>query len=166
MDGCEGHDTLTEQLRIALRQVPASVAIVTTGIGADAVGATATAVTSVSFAPPALLACVNNALRLNTAIRANGGFRITYLRREQEEIARAFGGAISSANRFGVGDWNLSAPGGPELNGALAGIACRLTDALESGTHSVFIGRVEAVHSGGGAPLLYCDGSYADLLRS
>ena len=81
---------LDEEMRAALRQVPASVAIVTTGRGEAALGMTATSVTSVSLAPPALLVCVNRVLRLNAAMRANGRFQISYLRRGQEDIARAF----------------------------------------------------------------------------
>lgn len=155
---------LDEQLRIALRKVPASVAIVATGASAAALGVTATAVTSVSLAPPTLLACVNHALRLNAAIRANGRFRIIYLSREQEEIARAFGGGAAGGERFRVGDWTLDAPGGADLPSALISFSCRLENAVDCGTHSVFIGEVEDVRTGPGVPLLYCDGLYGGLL--
>lgn len=154
---------LAGELRSALRLVPASVAIVTTGRGGDAIGVTATAVTSVSLAPPALLVCVNNALRVNAAIRANGRFRISYLNRDQADVARAFGGPLAGPERFRVGDWDIDAPGGAELPSALIGISCRLEDALECGTHSVFIGHVELVRRNGGEPLLYCNGGYAGL---
>jgi flavin reductase (DIM6/NTAB) family NADH-FMN oxidoreductase RutF len=152
-----------EQFRAAMRKAPASVAIVTAGRGGDALGVTATAVTSVSLAPPTLLVCVNRALRLNGAIRAAGRFRISYLSGGQEEIARAFGGTVAGAERFRIGDWDLEAPYGAQLRAALASMACRLSDSLESGTHSIFIGCVEAVRLGDGAPLLYCDGCYAGL---
>lgn len=154
---------LGEELRAALRLVPASVTVVTAGCGADALGATATAVTPVSLAPPAFLACLNRALRLNAAIRANGRFQISYLGYGQEEIARAFGSAADSAERFGVGDWNLDAPGGAFLRSALIGLSCRLENALNCGAHSVFIGRVEKIRTGASAPLLYCDGEYRGL---
>jgi flavin reductase (DIM6/NTAB) family NADH-FMN oxidoreductase RutF len=148
-----------EKLRAALRRIPASVAIVSTGNGADALGVTATSVASVSLDPPTLLACVNNALRLNAAIRANGRFEIAYLRRDQEHIARAFGGA-GNGDRFGVGDWDRDAPGGARLRDALFSMSCRLESALESGTHSIFIGQVEALRAQEGDPLLYCGGAY------
>jgi flavin reductase (DIM6/NTAB) family NADH-FMN oxidoreductase RutF len=152
---------LDEEMRAALRQVPASVAIVTTGRAEAALGMTATSVTSVSLAPPALLVCVNRVLRLNAAMRANGRFQISYLRRGQEDVARAFAGAVSGFERFGVGDWNLDAPAGAELPSALIGVSCRLETSLEYGSHSVFIGLVEAVRRSAGEPLLYCGGLYS-----
>lgn len=154
---------LANELRAALRLVPASVAIVTTGRGEDALGVTATAVTSVSLDPPALLVCVNNSLRVNAAIRANGLFRISYLNRDQEDVARAFGSPLAGSDRFRVGDWDVDAPGGAGLPSALIGISCRLEDAHQCGTHSIFIGHVEAVRRGGGTPLLYCNGAYAGI---
>lgn len=154
---------LADALRAALRLVPASVAIVTTGSGEDALGVTATAVTSVSLDPPALLVCVNNSLRVNAAIRANGRFRISYLHRGQEDIARAFGGPLSGSNRFRIGDWDMKAPDGVCLPSALLGVSCRLEDTHQCGTHSIFIGHVEAVRRGGGTPLLYCNGAYAGI---
>lgn len=152
---------LAAQFRAALRKAPASVAVITAGRGETALGATATAVTSVSLDPPALLVCVNRALRLNAAIRAAGLFRVCYLRREQEGVARAFG--APGGARFSAGGWNLDAPAGPDLLPALASIACRLDNAVDCGTHSIFIGHVEAVRCAAGAPLLYCDGAYAGL---
>lgn len=155
------HRQLAAQFRAALRKAPASVAVITAGRGGTALGATATAVTAVSLEPPALLVCVNRALRLNAAIRAAGRFRVCYLRREQEDVARAFG--APGGDRFSAGGWDLDAPAGPDLPAALVAIACRLDNAVDCGTHSIFIGHVETVRCGDGAPLLYCDGAYAGL---
>lgn len=161
--GADTADKLGERLRAALRLAPASVTIVTAGNGPDALGMTATAVAPVTLDPPALLVCVNAALRLHHLIRATGRFRISYLTREQESVARAFGGGLAGHARFRVGDWDLHAPSGPALAAPLATMACALQNAVDCGAHSVFIGRVESVFCPGGAPLLYCDGAYAGL---
>lgn len=152
-----------DTLRRAMRLVASTVAVVTAGHEGDVGGATVTSVTSVSMDPPTLLVCVNRSVRLNTLLQAAGAFRVNYLGRGHEEVARAFGGG-SGADRFRVGRWDLDAVPAPELVDALAQISCRLDGAFECGTHTIFVGAVKDVRLGSGdEPLLYCNGGYARL---
>lgn len=152
-----------DRLRLAMRQVASTVAVVTAGHDGHFGGATVTSVTSVSMDPPTLLVCVNRSVRLNTLLQAAGSFRVNYLGRGHEAVAQAFGGG-AVPDRFRVGRWNLDAAPAPELVDALAQISCRLDGAFECGTHTIFVGAVEEVRLGAAAePLLYCNGGYARL---
>jgi flavin reductase len=150
-----------DAFRSAQRRLASSVAVITAGAGEGAVGMTATAVTSVSMDPPSLLVCVNRSATLHGAVMRTGRFRVTYLRSDQLDVARSFGGGRPQAERFATAPWALEDEGGPGLEDALAACVCRLEEAVDFGTHTVFIGRVQAVADGAGLPLLYRDGEYA-----
>ena len=124
---------------------------------------TATAVTSVSLAPPALLVCVNRSTSLHAVVHRHEAFRVTYLRQEQQDVAAAFGGGASGLEKFRNGRWRLHAPGGPRLAGALAHVICDLDTAFDYGTHTIFIGRVRSVRTSDAEPLVYRDGAYRAL---
>lgn len=139
-----------DAFRSAQRRLAASVAVITAGEGAGAVGMTATAVTSVSMDPPTLLVCVNRSATLNAVLACQGRFRVSWLADHQAHVARAFGGGRPQGERFAAaGDFQ-----------ALADCRCRLVQAVEAASHSIFVGEVEAVTVGEGAPLLYWDGGY------
>jgi flavin reductase (DIM6/NTAB) family NADH-FMN oxidoreductase RutF len=151
---------LGEELRAAMRGIAASVAVVTTGDGAKALGATVTSVTSVSLDPPMLVVSLNRQLRVNRAIRDARIFRISFLSDRHEDVARAFSGQTPASERFRAGDWDMEAAGGPMLRSALAGVLCRLTRVVPCGSHDVLLGLAEEVRTGAGAPLLYRHGRY------
>lgn len=148
-------------LRQVMRCVASTVAVVTARFGADVGGVTVTSATSVTMEPPTLLVCVNRSTRLNAIVQASRHFEINYLATSHRDVAGALGGG-TAVNRFAIGRWDCAAPS-PALEDALARLSCRLEETVECGTHSIFMGRVEAVHLGDGEPLLYCQGDYARL---
>ncbi|WP_375195388.1 flavin reductase family protein [Sphingobium sp.] len=148
-------------LRLAMRRIASTVAVVTARFGTDLGGATVTSATSVTMEPPTLLVCINRSTRLHAIARASGRFAVNYLAKQHRDVAAVFGGGVAE-DRFAVGRWDRAAPS-PALEDALARLSCRLEDAVECGTHSIFMGRVEAACLGEGEPLLYCQGNYARL---
>ena len=149
-----------EELRAAMREIAASVAVVTTGASVEPLGATVTSVTSVSLAPPMLVVSLNRNLRVSRAIREGRVFRINFLSSHDEDVARAFSGQTPACGRFGVGDWDIDEPGGPLLRSAVAAVLCRLTRVVPCGSHILVLGLAEAVSTGAGVPLLYRRGGY------
>lgn len=149
-----------DRLRVAMRQVVSSVAVVTTEAAGRPRGMTATAVSMVSLDPPALLVCVNRSSQLHPAILKSGQFRILFLGQDQCDVARAFGGEMSQEGRFAIGSWRTDAPYGPSLTSAVADIACDVLNAVDHGSHTIFIGAARAVEGNRGATLLYGDGGY------
>jgi flavin reductase len=144
--------------REAMSRVAEQVHIIATDGAAGLAGATATAVASVSDAPPSLLVCLNRASGTLARIEANGRFSVNVLSAGQTDIAQIFAGAtlLQGAERFRPEDgWALEG-GTPRLGGALAAFLCRVTEAKPLGSHVVVFGLVESVLVGGEqSPLLY-----------
>jgi flavin reductase (DIM6/NTAB) family NADH-FMN oxidoreductase RutF len=153
-----------EQFRLGMRTLAAAVNIVTTAHSGHRYGMTATAVCSVSADPPALLACLNRATSTHGAVLKAGVFCVNVLRAEDSELSTVFAGAQSGESRFRSREWVRLPTGAPALADALASFDCRVTKAIEHGTHTVFLGQVEHILLGRkGKPLLYVGGQYAKL---
>ena len=133
--------------RLAMREFATGVAIVAAGEGEARNGCTATAVTSLSIAPPSLIVCLNRRTTTLTTIRAAGAFSVNFLAAEHKELAERFAG-MSGANgaaRFEGGEWEPLVTGAPVLAGALAALDCRVDEILERYTHAIVIGAVVGV---------------------
>jgi flavin reductase len=145
--------------REAMSRVAEQVHVIATDGAAGLAGATATAVASVSDAPPSLLVCLNRASGTLERIRGNGLFSVNVLAASQEEIGRIFAGAmpLEGAARFRAEDgWTTEPGAAPVLSGALASFACRVTELTAVGSHVVVFGLVERIAVGSDEPpLLY-----------
>ncbi len=142
--------------REAMSRIAGHVHVVATGGPAGLSGVTATAVTSVSDAPPSMLVCLNAGSRTLEHIRINGRFGINALPAAMEAAARIFAGegGFSGAQRFRAEDgWDLATPA-PRLRQAMAYFDCAVTDMTVVGTHVILIGRVEAALAGDDVPPL------------
>lgn len=149
-------------LRRILRRLAAGVTVITSVNDAGApVGMTATAFSSVSLDPPMVLVCVNATARTRHAIEGSTGYGVNILAAGQEVIARQF--ASSAADKFAGVTWRAGRSGVPLIDGALATLECRVVQAVEAGTHIVYIGSVLDGEEPGGEPLIYHDGSYRTL---
>jgi flavin reductase len=147
-----------QDFREAMSRIAGHVMIVTTGGRAGLGGVTATAVTSVSDAPPSMLVCLNAGSRTLGLIRENAVFCVNACAASQEGVARVFSGegGLEGAQRFRRDDgWIMDGPA-PRLGGALSALACEVGDITPVGSHVVLIGRVTGVYPGPDvAPLLY-----------
>lgn len=152
--------------RDAMSRIAGAVHVVASDGPAGPGGATMTAVTSVTDAPPTVLVCLNRAGRFGAILRTNGVFSVNTLVEGDEDLAGLFAGVggIDHPDRFAPDRWSRGATGAPLLAGARAVVDCRIVDVAEVGSHSVFFGRVEAVRVGDARPaLLYVDRSYRVL---
>lgn len=152
--------------REAMSRVAGAVNVITTDGPAGRAGLTATAVTSVSDAPPTLLACLNRHSRTLLSMQPNAYFAVNVLAGQQLAIAEAFTGktGLDGAARFALGDWQTGMHGQPLLNGALASFECELQEAKPVASHVVLIGLIRAIRLGqGGAGLVYARRGYHAL---
>lgn len=152
--------------RDAMSRIVGAVHVIASDGPAGAGGATMTAVTSVTDAPPTVLICLNRTGRLNALLRANGVFSVNTLVEGDEDLAGVFAGVggLDHRDRFAHGRWERGATGAPLLVGARAALDCRITESSDVGSHTVFFGRVEAVRIGDARPpLLYVDRAYRVL---
>ena len=142
--------------REAMSRLGAAVHVITTAGSAGKAGTTATAVCSVSDAPPTLLVCLNRRSHSSPAVLHNGVFCINTLGRDGAAIADLFAGrtGVQGADRFAGGEWSVLATGSPVLTTAAVAFDCRLVEVRSVGSHNVFFGAVEAVRLGPGGPVL------------
>jgi flavin reductase (DIM6/NTAB) family NADH-FMN oxidoreductase RutF len=152
-----------------MRRLAAGVTIVTTRAGDVPAGLTATSVCSLTAEPPRLLVCINRDVDAHRLIARAGIFAVNLLTPAHRELADLFGGRteVVGPARFAAGRWATGRTGTPLLVDAAAVFECRLVEAIDAGTHSIFIGEVEAVTLPGDdpPPLAYHDGAYAALLK-
>lgn len=152
---------IKDRFRGAMRRLAGTVTIVTVKSGAEQHGTTATAVTSVSMDPPSMLVCINRDSRLHGYLVKEDRFCVNMLHADNLEASRLFASPISSEQRFAAGDWRLDDDGAPWLGNAQANVFCVKDRAIEYGSHTIFIGRVEQVTLRDDiSPLIYKDGGY------
>jgi flavin reductase len=139
-----------QSYREAMARLGAAVTVVTTDGPAGLAGFTASAVTSVTDAPPTLLVCANRANDSYPAFKANGVLCVNTLTGGQQAVSAVFAGLTNAAmaRRFDAGTWHRLSSGAPVLDGAAVAFDCRISQVVEVGTHDVFFCTVEAVEIG------------------
>ena len=76
----------------AMRQVAATVSIISTRSEGSRYGMTATAVTSVSCDPPSLLVCINRSASIHKPLEERKLFWVNLLREGQQSLCSTFSG--------------------------------------------------------------------------
>lgn len=157
-------DPATDSFLRAMRQVTASVAVVTTRHGTVRAGLTATAICSATTEPPTLLVCVNRGAGAAAAFGESGLIGVSFLAADQHGIARAFStSGLSQEERFAEGAWSCSETGAPLLDDAVAAFDCVIAETVACGGHNIFVSRVVAARHAAHGPLLYRDGFFRRL---
>lgn len=152
--------TLVADFKAAMRQLAATVTLVTTNDEGETHGMTATAVSSLSADPPSVLVCINRAARMHGPTERSRYFCLNLLAAEQHALCAEFT-ARRGPDRFAVGEWREGPHGLPWLAGAAATLFCAVDEALSYGTHTIFIGRIEQVDvDHAAAPLVYQGGAF------
>lgn len=149
--------------REAMSRLGAAVHVVTTAGAAGKTGFTATAVCSVSDAPPTVLVCINRKSQGGPLMRENGVFCVNTLGADAEPIADMFAGrtGVQAEGRFQIGEWITLTTGAPALANAVVALDCRVVEVKAVASHYVIFGAVESVHTGPPGPaLVYHDRAY------
>lgn len=157
-------EDLLDAYRMAMRHVAATVFAVTTRHEDRCYGILATAVSSLSFDPPSLLACINRNASLHAPLLATGLFVVNVLGQGNRAVAARF--TDPASDRFEGEEW-IDIGGVPVLGTAQSSFVCKLAHAHVFGTHSIFIGELLAAHHReDAAPLTYFDRDYVDITRA
>jgi flavin reductase len=153
-----------EEFKAVMRRFAASVSVITTSYGNRMNGMTATAVCSVAAAPPTLLIIVNRKNRSHSMIDASKVFAVNVLADDQHDLASYF--ASRADDPFELVRHQIGRGGCPLISGADASLECVVSDQFESGTHTIFIGKIVGTTIRCAPPLLYHNGCYRRLDRS
>ena len=144
----------------AMRQVAATVTVVTSDGPAGRMGATVSAFTSLSADPPTVLVCLKTDSRIAKSVAANGVFTVNVLHEDAIELAQRFAGAFDdeTPDRF-HGTEVTPTEFGPILPRATA-FTCRLEQSYVHSTHLICIGAVTGISNAGEKPLTYMHGAF------
>lgn len=147
-----------QHFRHVIGHLASGVTVVTTRVGDQPFGMTASSVTSLSMQPPMMLACLNRATPTTQAVSRSGFYAVNVLGQGHAALAQQF--AVPSEDKFSGVDLVDGELGAPLLAGALAHIECEVTEETTGGTHSIFLGRVIRATAGEGQPLTYFRGGF------
>ena len=154
----------TDTFKRSLGSWPSGVTSVTSQHGAERLGMTVSAFTSVRLVPPLILVCADKASNTNKLIHASRSFTVNVLGSEQTALSNLFADKKREAIRFDGLDCKTGATGCPRLPGALASLDCTVRDVVDAGDHIVYVGTVEdAVIDAEQEPLVYWRGGYQKL---
>jgi flavin reductase (DIM6/NTAB) family NADH-FMN oxidoreductase RutF len=150
----------SEEYRTVIGHFASGVTVITTAVGNELFGTTASAVSSVSLEPPMLLICLNRDSSTGRAIDRSGYFVVNVLSEDQEHLAGHF--ATKASDKFAA----VALRGSDErplIEDCLAHLECQVTERVTSATHIIFIGQVNAAAASSGRPLAYFRGRFARL---
>ena len=148
----------------AMARLPAGVVVISTRLGDEFRGLTASSLVSISLDPPMVLVGLEGASATRAAILETRAFNVSVLTRSQEFIAdRLAGRAPAIDARWTTLPHRLGANGIPLVDGCAAWLECRLTEAHPAGDHDILVGEVEAAEVGSGDPLILWDRTFWTL---
>ena len=155
----------SEDYREALRHFPAGVTIVTLKAGDQIHGLTVSAFASVSPEPPLIMVIIDQRHSAYELLESEGAvFAVNILHEDQMDLSNRFAW-LKDEDRFDAGDWETAVTGAPILKSALAWLDCTIYATYPAGTHTIYIGEVQAsgVPRPDQPPLIYWNRGYRHL---
>jgi flavin reductase (DIM6/NTAB) family NADH-FMN oxidoreductase RutF len=152
-----------EAFREALRGWASGVTVVTSRSGDKLHGMTVSAFCSVSADPPLVLVCANQSSTTHGIIEEGGVFAVNILASHQQDVSKVFASSKYEDSRLQQVSWTEGETGAPLIDEGLASLECTVASAHREGSHTIYVGRVQAVHTSDAEPLLYYKGSYRSL---
>jgi flavin reductase (DIM6/NTAB) family NADH-FMN oxidoreductase RutF len=152
----------SEDFRNALRHFPSGVTIVTVKLGEQIHGLTVSAFSSVSPDPPLIAIIIDHRHRAHALLESKGAvFAVNILHQDQIYLSNRFAW-VKDQDRFAEGQWQTAATGAPILTDALAWLDCTIFARYPAGTHTIYVGQVQAsnVPQPDESPLVYWNRGY------
>ncbi len=152
--------------RDAMRAFVGNCSVITVGDGDEASGLVVTSAISLSADPPLLLACVNRSASSHPLLARYGRFGWSSLGAAHQAVAERFSGfgGVKGPDRYAGAEWETAATGAQLLRGAPTAFDCTVEEMIDRATHSIVIGRVQAIRTTPGAgALIYWQGGFRAL---
>lgn len=139
----------TTGFRNSMAMLGGAVSVITTDGPAGRFGFTASAVCSVTDQPPTLLVCMNRSSFSNVHFKSNGVLSVNVLTAGHQEVSGAFSNRhLDTDQRFACASWSTLESGAPLLDEALVSFDCRIAQAHEVGSHTIFYCEVLGIRNG------------------
>ena len=154
-----------EQLRQSMRAWTSGVTIVTASHAGEQHGMTVSSFTSIALEPPIVIISLQTDSRTHGLVTQANAFAVTILADGQQDVSDRFAGRVpDEEDRLGGIETETLVTGAPFIKGGLAYLDCRVTQAIEIGTNTLFLAEVVAARGNGeGKPLVYHDRAYHKL---
>ena len=152
----------SEAFRDALRHFPAGVTIVTIRAGDTIHGLTVSAFASISPSPPLIMVAIDHRHGAYKLLQREGAvFAVNILAEDQMALSNRFAW-VRDEDRFLEGEWGEGVTGAPILMDALAWLDCTLHTSHKCGTHTIYVGEVQASDTprAEAPPLVYWNRGY------
>lgn len=152
-----------KEFRDAMRALVGNCSVITVGDGDEASGLVVTSAISLSAEPPLLLACVNRNSSSHPLLVRYGRFGWSSLGAAHQAVAERFSGfgGVRGPARYDGAEWETAVTGARMLVGAPAAFDCTVEEMIDRATHSILIGRVQAIRiTPGAGALTYWNGAY------
>ncbi|QLC26362.1 flavin reductase family protein [Parasphingopyxis algicola] len=149
-----------DHFRTVLGHYPTGVCVVT-GRNEDgmAAGLVVGSFTSVSLDPPLVAFFPDKKSRSWPKVRDCGHFCVNVLAEDQYDLCEGF--ASKCGDKFAGVAHRISERGMPVLDDVLAYIECTIEDEIDTGDHTIVLGRVEELQTErDAAPLLFFKGAF------
>ncbi|KNB53567.1 flavin reductase family protein [Streptomyces caatingaensis] len=148
--------------RDILGRFTTGVVLITARTPHGPVGMAVNSFTSVSLDPPLIAVCAAQTSTTWPAVRAAGGFAVTILGGQHEEVCRAF--STHGADRFAGGEWMFTRSGHPVLRDGLGWLDCAISTIQPAGDHELVVAEaLEGALTGREGPLIFHAGRFGTL---
>ena len=154
-----------EEFRDSLCRFPSGVTLVTVKQGETVHGLTVSAFASVSVEPPLVAVIIDSRHRAHALLeQPDAVFAVNILHEDQDHLSDRFAQAREE-DRFAEGRWSTAVTGAPVLEDAGAWLDCRIHSRSRAGSHTIYIGEVQAtrVQDPEARPLVYWNRAYRRL---
>jgi len=154
-----------QEFRTVIGSFATGVTVITAAADGMLQGMTANAVTSVSLDPVLVLVCIDKETHTHGVVERGRAFTVNVLSSGQEDVSRLFAKKAAPERGSLRGQrFHIGRTGAPILAGSLAHLECRVTEVLEGGDHSIFLGEVMSLGADPNRqPLLFFRGQYRQL---
>jgi len=152
-----------EELRGLMRSWPHGVSVLTVDFEGDRMGVTVSSLVSLSLDPPLIGVSVGKQASLYELLRRAGGFAVSMLAADQEEVARRFAAGFPPIVHW-EGIAVREGAVAPLIEGAMGWIEARTVAEHDVGDHGFFVGAVVTVeHGTATSSLVYRESEYHPL---
>lgn len=147
------------QFRQTLGRWPSGVSVVTMQEDEHVHGITVSAFASLSLDPPLVGVAIGRKARAHGLLQRVPRYAVSVLAADQQHLSDRFAGRPIELPEDPFERFD----GLPVLRGAVAQLACTIVDRVDTGDHTLYVGRIDASHLGDHEPLVYRLGAYRTL---
>jgi flavin reductase len=143
-----------EAFKDALARLASGVAIISCWDDGAPRGLLVSSITGLSVDPPRFLFCVRKEASSHDALLRAGHCGVAVLADGDEVEALRFSSSSLTHERFAPGSWRLAGDAPPTYQAGLSVATCRIDQATDAVTHTVFVVTAQAVRTAPGQPLV------------